>query len=333
MPVPGKLHQIWWQGAKDIPLKYASHQKSVREHIPSDWIHRVWSGDEIIQLAQEHFPKLVPLLLRDDIKIIQKCDLGRLLILYVHGGLYLDLDIRALDSLGKIKDIVDTRMGENGFGIVQEAILTNNWLMASAPKSRFCRMMIDEIAHRFEERPMLASVHPDVETLIVTGPLVFRDVLMRPEAGPHATVLHWAQLRPIVLHDSFKEWTEASLKGHENSMDYCMWVVNEIDGAMYSATEQYLKHVRPCTIWPASFAGGVLTGASAEWFIGSLVFIAVMYADYTQVTRVVHGGVQDHSIAFISFALGGVVGAVGRACWFGLAGASPQPRQIRVLQI
>jgi len=204
-------------------------------------------------------------------------------LLQAFGGIYLDMDVMVFDSIEKLKSIADIRMTERGFCIVQEAIFTNNWFMASTPDSIFGSIMLKEMQRRFIKQPLLAGLHADLKTLTITGPLAFRDMLMDPDSGPHATVLHWAQLRPIIVHESFKEWTVAQLKGNETAVDYSAWVCNSADKVMFDATTQYTRKVRPWVFWPTSFAIGFVSSASACIVAGLLVFAITLYTDYTQV--------------------------------------------------
>jgi len=138
---------------------------------------------------------------------------------------------------------------------------------------------------------------------------------MNPDSGPHATVLHWAQLRPIVVHESFKEWTVAQLRRNEAAVDYTAWVCNSADRVMYNAATKYARKIRPWVFRPASFAIGFASSASARIMAGLLDFVVALYTDYTQVQRVVHGGVQDHSVAIFLFCVGLAAGGVSRWLW------------------
>jgi hypothetical protein len=70
MPLPRKLHQIWWQGVSAIPERYDVHRESVRKNLPADWSHRIWSGPEIVRLARATDPRTARLLERSDIPLI-----------------------------------------------------------------------------------------------------------------------------------------------------------------------------------------------------------------------------------------------------------------------
>lgn len=58
----------------------------------SDWQEVVWDAAAVLQLAQQHFPWMLPVYLAYP-KLVQRSDIARYMILYTHGGVYLDADV------------------------------------------------------------------------------------------------------------------------------------------------------------------------------------------------------------------------------------------------
>lgn len=88
------VHLIWLQGEDLIPLKYQANLDSWRNFATTVI---VWDGEMIRNLLVRYFPLLVPTY--DNYPIfVQKCDLGRYLILYLYGGLYVDMDVKLKDG-------------------------------------------------------------------------------------------------------------------------------------------------------------------------------------------------------------------------------------------
>jgi mannosyltransferase OCH1-like enzyme len=58
----------------------------------SDWQEIVWDAAAVLQLAAEHFPWMLPVYNAYP-KLVQRSDIARYMILYKHGGVYLDADV------------------------------------------------------------------------------------------------------------------------------------------------------------------------------------------------------------------------------------------------
>lgn len=149
--------------------------------------------------------------------------------------MYLDLDVHAKQSMEELKQIVDTRMPEQGLCVIQEVILINNWFIACNRDSTFAHELLLEIENRLLGRvkPLLGNIGPDFRTLAVTGPFLYRDMLMHPEHGAKATVLYLSEMHPIVEHDSLKEWSSTGDTGNHTPMDYILWGANGLDRSAF----------------------------------------------------------------------------------------------------
>lgn len=95
--IPLRLHQIWFQGADQLPPKYHSFQHSWRRHHPH-WEYRLWD-----QLQIEHLVATCNDFIRSVYaelpEMIQKIDLAKYLILQRYGGVYVDMDMECVQPL------------------------------------------------------------------------------------------------------------------------------------------------------------------------------------------------------------------------------------------
>lgn len=110
------IHQIWFQTG-DLKEEWASIgsedyfelQKSYIDFCKDKgWKYTLWREDTILELIQEHFPHYYKEFNALD-SIIKKVDCARLMILYVYGGLYVDIDTylaRDLEEFLNLKEIV-----------------------------------------------------------------------------------------------------------------------------------------------------------------------------------------------------------------------------------
>ena len=106
VPFSKTVHQLWlsrYKSATYAPFKYHEAMKSMR-NTNKAWKFRFWSNEKIENLIKTHFPSKYSEWLHIP-KIIQKCDIARFMIIYVHGGIYTDLDfygVRPLELLTNV---------------------------------------------------------------------------------------------------------------------------------------------------------------------------------------------------------------------------------------
>ena len=94
------VFQVWHDFSgegKGVPDKWIESPRSIQERMP-DWEYHLFTAQENDAFVQKHFPELWAWY-RDLPHKIQQCDAIRYLRLYVHGGLYLDLDQVVLQHL------------------------------------------------------------------------------------------------------------------------------------------------------------------------------------------------------------------------------------------
>ena len=94
--IPRVLHQTY-RDDHSIPLQWQEASNSC-QRLHSDYQYRFWSDTDGRRLIKNEFPDLLPTF--DSYPYdIQRADVIRLAVLYVYGGIYLDLDIICLQSL------------------------------------------------------------------------------------------------------------------------------------------------------------------------------------------------------------------------------------------
>lgn len=93
------IHQIWYQQGDLTELwdqkgsgDYFEFQKTFTDYCKEKgWEYTLWREDSILTLIDLYFPQYLEEYKNLD-SIIKKVDCARLMILYVHGGLYVDID-------------------------------------------------------------------------------------------------------------------------------------------------------------------------------------------------------------------------------------------------
>jgi len=96
-----KLHQIWLQGLTHFQQTNAEeYQWSQRlQELFPHWSYELWDDDLIQSLIHQTYPSVIPLY-ENSPNLSFKTDLGRFVILYHFGGVYLDTDIIPIRYFG-----------------------------------------------------------------------------------------------------------------------------------------------------------------------------------------------------------------------------------------
>ena len=90
------IHQIYglFRDDKEMPLLFQQSSAAWQKHaVHTEAQYRLWSADEVDALARSHLPAEVLRIYEGARYPVMRADIGRILILYVYGGLYADLDV------------------------------------------------------------------------------------------------------------------------------------------------------------------------------------------------------------------------------------------------
>lgn len=187
MSIPFRVHQIWVQGGGGtMPPHIRLMTEWVEEGVRREGgTYRLWNEEEILPLHVS-FPGLLQVY-RSAPSYAAKSDILRLLVLWRHGGIYLDTDMLLLQpkmlpwliadsaSIELIlpymrEDTDETLLGVN----LVCGIPINNCFVAAPPQSRFILDLLTTIA----QSPVFDAQrqHPMKWTLDHTGPLKYMEM-------------------------------------------------------------------------------------------------------------------------------------------------------------
>lgn len=135
--VPHVVMQTWKDG--NVPEKWKSSPESIKKHLKS-WKYVFMTDKDNELFVSEHFPQLK--MWFESLKFpIQRADVIRYLWLYIHGGLYIDMDIELVvspEELLRDGDLFLLKAPRNFAGHY------TNFFMASSKRNPFWMMVIDE---------------------------------------------------------------------------------------------------------------------------------------------------------------------------------------------
>ena len=97
--IPKLIHQIWWQGKKNIPKTYPNYCQSWKDK-NKNFKFMFWDETKIRKLL-ELYPHLKNKFNKFP-NMIQRVDMAKYIILYHYGGIYVDMDSECLKPIDDI---------------------------------------------------------------------------------------------------------------------------------------------------------------------------------------------------------------------------------------
>lgn len=166
--IPKIIMQTW--KTSEIPEKWKSSPESIRNYMP-DWKYVLMTDEDNRKFVQNHFPDFLPTF--DAFPYpIQRADAIRYMWLYIHGGIYIDLDFELTHSLENLfleeSELYFVKSGNVG------SIITNS-LMASQPGNKFWLQLLECIKVRWGFQFWMIGKHLTV--MNTTGPMMVNRVV------------------------------------------------------------------------------------------------------------------------------------------------------------
>ena len=162
--IPKKVMQTWKTSAEGIPEHWKSSPEQIALHMP-DWEYTLMTDEMNRAFVAEHFPDFLETF--DNFPHgIQRADAIRVCWLYVHGGLYMDLDLHIR------KPIQHLFCEEADLYVVRSQNFKwfyTNAFMASKAKHPFWLIYLDEM----KKPDAWWAVTHHLKVLNSTGPLAF----------------------------------------------------------------------------------------------------------------------------------------------------------------
>lgn len=162
--VPAHIHHIWLGSV--LPARYHAWVASWKQYHPG-WEHTVWDDAQVLNLLTEYeqdFPGLCAYY-HTLSNYGARSDLARLVILYLLGGLYVDIDFQCIRSFDDLNARYSFYAGLLPI-TTQNGVLVANGLIGAAPGHIIIRRCLEDIlAH-----PELGKEGRVAQILDNTGP-------------------------------------------------------------------------------------------------------------------------------------------------------------------
>jgi mannosyltransferase OCH1-like enzyme len=202
---PKTIHQIWLQGVDQIPVKFVPNMTKNKE-LNSGFKYVLWDEFKILELIRTLDKKY----LNTYSKLLylhQKVDFARYVILYVHGGIYMDMDAYCIKSFNDvltdyqsyelIVSKTNTSFLENLLWVGSLTMINNGVIIAKS-QSPTLSLLIDYITNlESDPKHILPKVWYINNT---TGPKIFtRIVLESISLGNLIKILPYEYFEPCIL--------------------------------------------------------------------------------------------------------------------------------------
>jgi len=154
------IHQIWLQGVNNIPSKYIENMNLITSLNPN-YTHIVWSEETFYKNILNNnkydndFLNTSKIIYAKLTLIHLKVDYIRYIILYLLGGIYVDMDvknIKSFDNITHILDKYDCILDQLEYGILQSLIISDNKrtlnngvIVIKYPKNNFIKKLINSV--------------------------------------------------------------------------------------------------------------------------------------------------------------------------------------------
>lgn len=171
MMIPRVIHFMWLDSKnknnQEHPAKYNKYIQSWMDHHPYHKV-KIWYNKDVDKIW-EHLFAISYLSVYRHMRHIEKCDMSRYLIMYLYGGIYVDLNVmcyRNIEPLLEGKNIAFVREPEEHRERFQFEYLVTNSFLASVPKNLFWASFMDYIKERYW------STNDNKYVMINTGPYI-----------------------------------------------------------------------------------------------------------------------------------------------------------------
>jgi len=209
--IPKIIHQMWLSpNNNDPPVKYSIAQKTWKNWHPS-WQIKIWNTEKIDHLVLKYFPQYYEEF-KNLPKIISRCDIARMMVVYLEGGLYSDLDfycMKPFDEFLNNKELVL-------FQEIPEHQIHGkklfNGIFAAKKHHPFLKDYIDQMFINIKKTPdSLLSFY----VMNTTGPTAFQAFLKKyPEILPFDGTLVMPYTNKKILSKAYKK---------EGYLAYTLW--------------------------------------------------------------------------------------------------------------
>ena len=169
LAIPKIVMQTWKNHT--IPQKWQSSPLSLQQYMP-DWQYILMTDEDNRKFVQHYFPDFLPFFDKFPYPI-QRADAIRPMFLYIHGGIYMDMDFEVQQSLAPLFTLPNkftNPLSNNDLFFVASGNMGSwitNSFMASKPRHPFWLYYIE----RMKRPPPFWAINKHFKIMTTTGPM------------------------------------------------------------------------------------------------------------------------------------------------------------------
>lgn len=187
------IYQVWYQGCDKIDNKIFIENKKNWELLNKDWNYKCLSNEDLRKACKLFSDECLEIY--DSLYIMHaKIDLGRYVILYLYGGMYVDMDayiLRGLSNCEYVSKIINIYEEERKhvIGVSKLDLLSfeqkifgkfNNAIMISSQYNPVLKNFINYILKNCKKYKNYKN-NPDIYIQLTTGPYSFNSFFMKKD--------------------------------------------------------------------------------------------------------------------------------------------------------
>jgi mannosyltransferase OCH1-like enzyme len=166
MSIPRIIHQIWVQGAGELPARYRDATATWRAR-NGGWTHRLWDESSLREALLKHRPEWWPIYAAQP-ELVARADVARYALLQIFGGVYADVDTECTRPIEPLIEHSAATLQVTLYSKPRRAPnrfvdVTNSVMASRAGHPVWSRVLDRLITHH----------HPGINLLSRTGPYMF----------------------------------------------------------------------------------------------------------------------------------------------------------------
>jgi len=202
--IPKKIHFVFLSKTEKMP-EFFEHCVGVAKELHPDWEINLYDEDSAAQIIQKHFPELKNIY-NSYAYDVQRADIFRILLVYLYGGFYMDLDVyclKNLDPLLKFNLILgeEKRLSREvctALGLKNPNRIAN-YMFGSMPKHPFWLGFLNDLMEK-----SLIEVKNENDILESTGPGLLTD-FYHSKADSYRDIILLLNKDRVCLNEFHKE--------------------------------------------------------------------------------------------------------------------------------
>lgn len=230
--IPKIIHQIWFQGLKNLPEEHKNKRESWKRLNPH-FEYMLWDNESMLFIISTLYPQYLNTY--NNFKYMhQKIDFFKYIVLYAYGGIYADMDtinLKPLDSLlNKYKDseIIVGKLAVNNlesFLLSGRSQTINNGIIMGVKGHK----LFEELIKNINNDKIYLSKYSEINN--TTGPSFFTEIVNKLK-NDKITILDSDYLEPCYSKNPYCVVSKKAYADHQHSQSW-------VDGGLLNLATLY----------------------------------------------------------------------------------------------